>query len=189
MNIILHGPPGAGKGTQAGILIAERGMIHLSTGDMLRAAVAAGTELGKKAKASMDEGKLVSDDLMIDMIAGEMSQDKNANNIILDGFPRTLRQAEALDEMFESRGITLDKVVVITVDETVLFARIENRATLSNVVRSDDNADILKHRLQVYHENTAPMLPYYDNRGLLVCVDGMQSVDIVSGHIAAFLDE
>ena len=188
MNIILFGPPGAGKGTQAEILVRDRGMVQLSTGDMLRAAIAAGSELGKQAKVIMDAGELVSDDIMIGMIAERMEADDCASGVILDGFPRTVAQAQALDTMFADKGISLDSVIEIAVDETALFARIEKRAAETGGARSDDNADVLKARLKVYHENTAPVLPYYKDKGQLVSIDGMQTVEEVSSQIASCLD-
>jgi len=188
MNIILFGPPGAGKGTQAELLVRSRGMVQLSTGDMLRAAIAAGTELGLKAKSIMDAGELVSDDIMIGMIAERMEDDECKNGVILDGFPRTVAQAEALDEMFADKGITLDNVIEIKVDEAALFARIEKRAAETGGARSDDNAEVLEARLKVYHDNTAPVLPYYQGKGQLVSIDGMQSVEEVSNQIEACLN-
>ena len=188
MNIILFGPPGAGKGTQAEILVRDRGMVQLSTGDMLRAAIAVGSELGKQAKVIMDAGELVSDDIMIGMIAERMEEDDCASGVILDGFPRTVAQAQALDTMFADKGISLDSVIEIAVDETALFARIEKRAAETGGARSDDNADVLKARLKVYHENTAPVLPYYKDKGQLVSIDGMQTVEEVSSQIASCLD-
>jgi adenylate kinase len=188
MNIILFGPPGAGKGTQAEILVRDRGMVQLSTGDMLRAAIAAGSELGLQAKAIMDAGELVSDDIMIGMIAERMEEDDCASGVILDGFPRTVAQAQALDTMFADKGISLDSVIEIAVDETALFARIEKRAAETGGARSDDNTDVLKARLKVYHENTAPVLPYYKDKGQLVSIDGMQTVEEVSSQIASCLD-
>ena len=188
MNIILFGPPGAGKGTQAELLVRSRGMVQLSTGDMLRAAIAAGTELGMKAKGIMDAGELVSDDIMIGMIAERMDGDDCKNGVILDGFPRTVAQAEALDAMFAEKDITLDKVIEIKVDEAALFARIENRAAETGGARSDDNAEVLKARLKVYHDNTAPVLPYYQGKGQLVSIDGMLSVEEVSEQIEACLN-
>ena len=187
MNIILFGPPGAGKGTQAAKLVEERGMVQLSTGDMLRAAIAAGSELGLKAKEIIDRGDLVSDDIMVGMINERMAQDDCQSGVILDGFPRTVAQAEALDAMFEDKSITLAHVVEIQVDEQALFARIENRANETGGERSDDNADVLAKRLKVYHENTAPVLPYYEAKGLLKTVDGMQSIEKVSDDISKIL--
>ena len=188
MNIILFGPPGAGKGTQAELLVQSRGMVQLSTGDMLRAAISAGTELGLQAKEIMDAGKLVSDDIMIGMIAERMEADDCKNGVILDGFPRTVAQAQALDAMFADKGISLDSVIEIRVDENALFARIEKRAAETGGARSDDNAEVLAARLKVYHDNTAPVLPYYEDKGQLVTIDGMQSVEEVNKQIEACLN-
>jgi len=188
MNIILFGPPGAGKGTQAELLVQSRGMVQLSTGDMLRAAIAAGTDLGLQAKQIMDAGKLVSDDIMIGMIAERMEADDCKNGVILDGFPRTVAQAQALDAMFADKGISLDSVIEIRVDENALFARIEKRAAETGGARSDDNAEVLAARLKVYHDNTAPVLPYYEDKGQLVTIDGMQPVEEVNKQIEACLN-
>ena len=188
MNIIIFGPPGAGKGTQAQIIVDERGVVQLSTGDMLRSAIAAGTELGMKAKQIMDAGQLVSDEIMVGMISERMAEDDCANGVILDGFPRTVAQAEALDAMLDGRGVSLDKVIEIQVDEVALFARIEKRAAETGAARSDDNSDVLAQRLKVYHTNTAPVLPYYREKKLLMSVDGMQTVEKVSEAIRQCLD-
>ena len=188
MNIILFGPPGAGKGTQAELLVQARGMVQLSTGDMLRAGISAGTELGLQAKEIMDAGKLVSDDIMIGMIAERMEADDCRNGVILDGFPRTVAQAQALDAMFADKGISLDSVIEIRVDENALFARIKKRAAETGGARSDDNAEVLAARLKVYHDNTAPVLPYYEDKGQLVTIDGMQSVEEVNKQIEACLN-
>ena len=187
MNIILFGPPGAGKGTQAEKLVQERGMVQLSTGDMLRAAIAAGSELGMKAKEIIDRGDLVSDDIMVGMIDERMGQDDCKSGVILDGFPRTVAQAQALDAMFAEKNISLAHVIEIKVDEDALFARIEKRASETGGERSDDNADVLAKRLKVYHDNTAPVLPYYEGKGLLKTVDGMKDIDTVSGAISEIL--
>ena len=187
MNIILFGPPGAGKGTQAEKLVTERGMVQLSTGDMLRAAIAAGTELGLRAKEIIDRGDLVSDDIMVGMINDRMSQDDCHSGVILDGFPRTVAQAEALDAMFAEKEINLAHVIEIKVDEDALFARIEKRASETGGERSDDNAEVLAKRLKVYHDNTAPVLPYYEGKGLLKTVDGMNSIEDVAHEISNIL--
>lgn len=187
MNVILFGPPGAGKGTQAQMLVSEFGMVQLSTGDMLRAAIAAESELGLKAKSIMDAGQLVSDDIMIGMISERMDAPDCANGVILDGFPRTVAQAEALDQMFADKNIALNSVIEIAVDEAALFARIENRAAETGGSRSDDNAEVLAERLKVYHANTAPILPYYKDKNKLVTIDGMQSIDKVSEDIRSVM--
>ena len=187
MNIILFGAPGAGKGTQAKRLVEARGLVQLSTGDMLRAAINAGTELGLRAKEIMDRGDLVSDEIILGMIAERMDSPDCANGVILDGFPRTVAQAEGLDAMLEQRGLALDHVIEISVDEDALFARIENRAAETGGSRADDNAETLRKRLAVYHENTAPLLPYYDGKGLLKTVDGMNSIDEVGQAIDGIL--
>ena len=187
MNIILFGAPGAGKGTQAKRLVEARGLVQLSTGDMLRAAIDAGTELGLRAKEIMDRGDLVSDEIILGMIAECMDGPECANGVILDGFPRTVAQAEGLDAMLEQRGLALDHVIEISVDEDALFARIENRAAETGGSRADDNAETLRKRLAVYHENTAPLLPYYDGKGLLKTVDGMNSIDEVGQAIDGIL--
>jgi len=187
MNIILFGAPGAGKGTQAEKLVVKYGLVQLSTGDMLRAAISAGTDLGKRAKEIMDRGDLVSDDIIVGMIAARLDDKDCANGVILDGFPRTVAQAEVLDEMLASKGLSLDGVIEIRVDEAALFARIENRAAETGGARSDDNADTLRKRLAVYHENTAPLLPYYRDKGVLKSVDGMATIDEVAAQIESIL--
>lgn len=189
MNLILLGPPGCGKGTQAQILQDRFGAVQLSTGDMLRAAVKAGTELGKKAEAIMNAGKLVPDDLIVSMIAERIDEPDCANGFILDGFPRTVAQAEALDAMLAEKGLSLDHVIELEVDEAALFARIEGRAAESGgSARADDNPETLKRRLAVYREQTAPILPYYRETGRLKSVDGMQSIDEVTEQLVAILD-
>ena len=183
MNIILFGAPGAGKGTQAERIVADRGMVQLSTGAMLRAAIAEGSELGLRAKQIIDRGELVSDDIIVGMIDARMDQDDCAKGVILDGFPRTVAQAKALDDMLAGKGLALDHVIEIKVDEAALFARIENRAAETGGARSDDNAETLQKRLAVYHENTAPLLPYYSEKGVLRSVDGMRSIEDVATQI------
>lgn len=191
MNIILLGPPGAGKGTQAKSLEDERGLKQLSTGDMLRAAVASGSEIGRQAQAVMDAGHLVSDDIMVRMIAERIEQPDCAQGFILDGFPRTVPQAEALDRMLAEEGKNLDAVIEIKVDEAALFERIETRIaqTPADQRRADDSAETLKNRLDVYHRQTAPILPYYRERGILKTVDGMASIDGVAMAIGDILKE
>lgn len=187
MNLILLGPPGAGKGTQAEALAKRRGLIQLSTGDMLRAAVKAGTPIGRQAEAVMKAGGLVSDDIVIGIIADRIDQPDCANGFILDGFPRTLKQAAALDKLLESRGKALDTVVELKVDDTVLLSRIEKRArdTLAagGTVRADDNAEALKTRLMAYYRETAPLLGYYFAKGKLRTIDGMASIEDVARQL------
>ncbi len=187
MIIILFGAPGAGKGTQAERLVAERGLVQLSSGEMLRTAIAAGTELGLRAKDIIDRGDLVSDDIIVGMVAARIDDEDCSNGVILDGFPRTVTQAHALDEMLIGKGLSLDCFIEIEVDEAALFARIENRAAETGGARADDNAETLRRRLAVYHERTAPLLPYYAEKGLLRTVDGMSSVDDVAAQIDAVL--
>ena len=189
MNLLLLGPPGAGKGTQCERLVERYNIVQLSTGDMLRAAVAAGTDMGIKAKEVMDRGDLVSDEIVVGIIADRLDEPDCANGCILDGFPRTVAQAEALDQMLADKGLKLDHVVSIEVDEQALFARIEKRAAETGGARSDDNAETLKKRLGVYHEQTAPIIPHYRNTGLLKTVDGMQEIGKVSESLYAILDE
>ncbi len=191
MNLILLGPPGAGKGTQAERLVANRSLIQLSTGEMLRAAVKAGTEVGRRAEAVMKAGGLVSDEIVIGIIADRIDQPDCANGFILDGFPRTLAQASALDKLLKDKGKTLDAVVEIKVDDTILVSRIENRAreTLAGggTVRADDNAEALKTRLMAYYRETAPLIGYYYALGYLQSVDGMAPIDEVTRQIDAAL--
>lgn len=185
MILILLGPPGAGKGTQAKILEERYGIKQLSTGDMLRAAIAAGTETGLKAKAIMDAGNLVSDDVMVAMISERIEEPDCANGFILDGFPRTIAQAEALDEMLSKKGLALDAVLEFQVDEAALFARIEKRAKEDGAnARADDTAETMRKRLAVYHEQTAPIIPYYADQGKLKTIDGMLSVEEVSSQVS-----
>jgi len=182
-NIILFGPPGAGKGTQAVRLEERHGMTQLSTGDMLRAAVAAGTELGKRAKAVMDAGRLVDDETMLGIISERIDQPDCQEGFILDGFPRTVAQAEGLERMLGEKGIAIHHVIEITVDEAELYKRIEKRAEETGGARADDNAETLRKRLQVYHDQTAPVLPYYKEKGMLKQVDGMSDIEKVAQQI------
>ena len=187
MNIILLGPPGAGKGTQALRLVANHGLIQLSTGDMLRAAVAAGSEVGLKAKAVMEAGQLVSDDIVIGVVSERLDQPDTKNGVIFDGFPRTTAQAEALDKLLAEKGMTLDAVVEMQVDDELLVGRIEKRAAETGGTRADDNAETLKKRSVVYHEQTEPILPYYERTGRMKCVNGMASIDDVTTQLEAIL--
>ena len=187
MNIILLGPPGAGKGTQAQRIVSGRGMVQLSTGDMLREAIANGTELGLKAKAIMDRGDLVADDIILGMIREKLVSPECAAGVILDGFPRTVAQAEALDIMLAELDQRIDAVIELQVDEAALIDRIENRARETGGARADDNAEVLKKRLAVYRELTAPILPYYGDRGMVQVVDGMQPIETVASRIDEIL--
>lgn len=190
-HLILLGPPGAGKGTQAKRLESDRGYVQLSTGDMLRAAVASGSPLGRQAKAVMDAGKLMPDDVMIAIIAERISQPDCRQGFILDGFPRTVAQAEALDRLLSERGLALDHVIEVRVDDDMLVDRINARNAQAGAGggRSDDTVETLRRRLQVYHEQTAPILPYYEKTGRLVTVDGMASIDEVGRHIDMVLED
>jgi len=185
MNIILLGPPGAGKGTQAKVLEETHGIVQLSTGDMLRAAVAAGGELGQEAKAVMDAGRLMPDDIMIQIISERIGQPDCAKGFTLDGFPRTTTQAEALERMLVEKSLKLDFVVEIAVDDDILVDRIDTRVAEmpESERRSDDNVETLRKRLGVYHEQTAPILPFYRDRDMLKQVDGMTSIEEVTRQI------
>lgn len=191
MILIMFGPPGAGKGTQAKRLEEERGLKQLSTGDMLRAAVAEGTELGLRAKEIMDRGDLVPDDVMIALIGERIEAPDCRKGFILDGFPRTRAQAEGLDAMLSGKGRAVDHVIELMVDESALFERISTRASESgpDAQRADDTAEVLQKRLTVYREQTAPVLPYYEARGLLRRVDGMADIETVAAVIAGVIDE
>ena len=186
MNLVLFGPPGAGKGTQAKRLVSERGWVQLSTGDMLRAAKAAGTELGRKVADIMDRGDLVSDDIVIALIEERLPEAEAAGGAIFDGFPRTVAQAEALDALLEKRGSQIDRVVRLVVDQDELVTRMEKRA--SEEGRSDDTVEAFKTRLQNYNDQTAPLIPYYEQAGKLADVDGMGSVEDVAARIARAID-
>jgi adenylate kinase len=213
MNIILLGPPGCGKGTQARRIEENHGLKQLSTGDMLRAAVEAGSEIGSQLAEIMNQGQLVPDDIIIGMISERISEPDCAQGFILDGFPRTLVQAEALDAMLEQKGMALSSVLALTVDDEAMVERISGRFTCAACGagyhdsfqrprdpdlcdacggrtfsrRDDDNAETVRHRLDAYHEMTAPILPYYEGRGILRPVDGMVAIDTVTAEINAVL--
>lgn len=213
MRLILLGPPGAGKGTQAKRLEESRGLVQLSTGDMLRAAVASGSALGQQAKRVMEAGELMPDEIIIDMIAERIDQPDCRNGFVLDGFPRTTRQAAALDDMLTKKNAGLDAVIELAVDESALIERISGRFSCAKCGagyhekfkrpkvdgvcdvcgstefsrRKDDNAETVAARLEAYRGQTAPILPYYEGRKLLRRVDGMAEVDEVTRQIEAVL--
>ena len=182
MIIILFGPPGAGKGTQAQRLVDKHNLKQLSTGDMLREAITEGSELGKKASSIMDRGELVSDDIILSMIKDQLRK-SGSDGFIFDGFPRNLEQAKALDKILHELKLRLDLVIEIVVNDEVLINRIENRAKESKNARSDDNEEVLKNRLNIYHESTEMIKPYYLEQKKLVKIDGMRSIEQVSSDI------
>lgn len=191
MNIILIGPPGAGKGTQAQKLVESRGMVQLSTGDMLRAAKTSGTEMGKRVAEVMDRGELVTDEIVIGLIE-EKLEEGSAGGFIFDGFPRTLAQADALGELLARHDTKLHAVIELVVDDTALVGRIVKRAEEAKAagqpVRKDDTPEVFDDRLRAYYKQTAPLLGYYHAKGGLKRVDGMASMDEVAAQIAAILD-
>ena len=191
MRVVLLGPPGAGKGTQAKTLVDRYGIVQLSTGDMLRAAVAAGTPIGLKARDLMAGGSLVPDDIVIGIVSDRIDQADARRGFILDGFPRTVPQAEALDRMLAKKGLKLDGVIELKVDEDSLLRRIENRVAQmranGQALRPDDNPEVLKQRLAAYRSQTEPLVAYYKGKGSLRSVDGMTSIDEVTAAIGRAL--
>ena len=191
MRLIFLGPPGAGKGTQAARIVATHGIPQLSTGDMLRAAVAAQTPIGLKAKSVIDSGALVSDDIVIGIVADRIEEADCRKGFILDGFPRTLAQAKALDAMLASKGLELDTVLELKVDQTKLVERIVKRADEARAagqpVRKDDDPEVFKTRLDAYNRDTAVVTPYYAARGQVIEIDGMQPIDVVTAAIETAL--
>jgi adenylate kinase len=214
MNLVLLGPPGAGKGTQAKLLEDTRSLVKLSTGDMLRAAVAAGSELGLKARDIMARGELVPDALVINLIAERLDQDRSARGFIFDGFPRTIAQAEALDRLFKERGKALDRVIVMDVDDEALVERIAGRFACAKcgegyhdsyklprvagvcdrcggkefVRRPDDNEEVVRSRLKAYHAQTEPLIGFYRRQGKVRIVDGMADIETVATEIGRAID-
>ena len=193
MRLILLGPPGAGKGTQAQRLVQKHGIVQLSTGDMLRAAVKAGTLVGLRAKEIMDRGELVPDDVVVTIVADRIVEPDAKNGFILDGFPRTVPQAVALDKMLQEKGLKLDGVIELKVDAGILQNRVDNRlreaAARGEPLRSDDDPEVLKRRLDAYREQTAPLVDYYRWQGSLKSVDGMEAIDDVESAIHTALTE
>lgn len=191
MRLILLGPPGAGKGTQAQRLVSKFRIVQLSTGDMLRAAVAAGTPVGLRAKAIMDRGELVPDEVVVAIIADRIDQPDAKRGFVLDGFPRTVPQAQALDRLLAERGLTLDGVIELKVDEGILIKRIETRVAQmtarGETLRADDNPDVLRGRLVAYRAQTAPLADYYAGKDMLKTVDGMAAIDDVTAAINRLL--
>ena len=181
MNLILFGPPAAGKGTQAKRLVEQRKMIQLSTGDMLRAAVASGSELGQRVEGVMRDGGLVTDEIVINLIEDCLPEAEAAGGAIFDGFPRTLAQAQALDRLLEGRGRPIDLVIRLKVDDEALIRRVAGR--FEELGRPDDNPESFKVRLAAYNSQTAPLLPYYEQQGKLVEVDGMRTIEQVAAAI------
>ena len=185
MNLILFGPPAAGKGTQAKRLVEQRGMVQLSTGDMLRAAIASGSDLGLKVKDVLARGDLVTDEIVIALIETRLNEAEAAGGAIFDGFPRTVAQAEALDAMLARRGARIDAVIRLRVDDAALTQRIGKR--FAEQGRPDDNPESFKVRLDAYNRQTAPLLPYYEAQGKLTEVDGMGTIEAVASGIDAAL--
>ena len=193
MRLILLGPPGAGKGTQASNLVKKYGIVQLSTGDLLRSAAAAGTPIGLHAEEIMARGELVPDDIVVEIVADRISQPDAKNGFILDGFPRTVPQAEALDRMLHNKKLDLDAVIELKVDESILLRRIEKRVAemtaRGEALRADDNAAALHNRLEAYRAQTAPLIAFYADKGTLQTVDGMAGIDDVAKAIEEALAE
>jgi adenylate kinase len=193
MRLILLGPPGAGKGTQAQHLVAKHGLVQLSTGDMLRAAVKEATPIGLRAREIMARGELVPDEIVVAIVSGRIDEPDAHKGFILDGFPRTVPQAQALDCMLAEKGLELDAVIEIRVDESILLDRIEKRIAETKArgeaLRADDDAEVLRRRLVAYREQTAPLVAYYEGRHLLRPVDGMAPVASVASAIAEALEQ
>lgn len=189
MRVVLLGPPGAGKGTQAQRIVERYGIVQLSTGDMLRDAAETDTALGRRARAVLEEGGLMPDEVVIAIISDRIDQADCANGFILDGFPRTLPQAEALDGLLREKGTALDVVIELKADDEILVSRIDDRRSKAEEgkIRTDDTVNVLTRRLTVYHEQTEALLPYYRSKGLLEPVDGMAGVEAVSEAIDAIL--
>jgi adenylate kinase len=191
VRLILLGPPGAGKGTQAKRLVEKHGIVHLSTGDLLRAAGAAGTPVGRKAKELMDRGELVPDEVVVAIVSDRIDQPDAKAGFILDGFPRTVPQAEALDRLLAEKGLKLDAVIELKVDEALLASRVKTRVAemraRGETVRSDDNSEALKKRLAAYRSQTAPLVAYYAEKGSLRTVDGMAPIAEVAAAVDSLL--
>ena len=191
MNIILLGPPGSGKGTQAKRLEARHGLVQVSTGEILREAVASESALGKTIKNTMASGELISDDLVLEVLKERLAEPDCRDGVVFDGFPRTVAQAEALEEMGTETGQAADAVIMLEVNDSVLISRIEQRAkeAKDGEERSDDTVEVLKNRLAAYHEWTAPIIPFYEERGLLKRVDGMRQVHQVTESIETIVSQ
>ncbi|ODN68924.1 adenylate kinase [Methylobrevis pamukkalensis] len=193
MRLILLGPPGAGKGTQAQRLVDRHGIVQLSTGDMLRAAVAAGTDIGKRAQAVMEAGQLVSDEIVIGIVAERIDQPDAARGFVLDGFPRTRAQADALDRMLAERDLGIDAVIEFRVDESRLLGRIEKRVEETRAaglpVRKDDTPEVFLRRMKDFHAMTSELVPYYSQHGIVKTIDGMAPIDDVTAEIETILSE